>query len=194
MYEAYIALCVVFVTVRLTPAGSRQLGYEASRFVGVSVQGELLLCERGSSELRRYQYQGGEYKRTAATTLPQGMDSYCRKETGVRRAFLQHWREDAVTVILGEKLQEEGRLQERGYLRGCLSDDAPVHAQRRGTDGGWVLCVTGSEQQTVLTPPERGWGGHWLSVCSTGHCLVVTSMEDRVLDVFSTTGESNNYM
>ena len=108
-------MCVVFVTVRLTPAGSRQLGYEASRFVGVSVQGHVLLCERDSSELRRYQYQGGEYKRTAATTLPQGMNSDCCKEAGVRRAFLQQQRVDAVTVILGEKLQEEGRLQERGF-------------------------------------------------------------------------------
>ena len=172
----YYSFCVfLFLTVRLTAAGEIELGYKAYWMVGLSIHGDVIVCERDSTQVRRYSYEAGSYKETATAALPQELHSGCRKEAGSssssRRAFLQD-DSSSPTHILGESLQQQQQIQHEGELIGCLPPNNLVYAQEIGR-GKWVLKVTG-ERSLTLAPPQGSWGWHGLSVCRTAHSIIVT--------------------
>ena len=73
-----------------------------------------------------------------------------------------------------------------GRLIGCLAE-SPVYTEKV-CGGGWQITVRRPEGTLKLTPPQGHWGDMLMSVCSTVDVIVVVSCYDRVMDIFTSTG------
>ena len=177
-------------TVRVIPAGHTELGFRADWGVGLSSDGEAVLCERGSTELRKYDFFNSKYQMKLSKPLPKGVQNFGYKEVSESHIYIQQRStgNDAVTYKLSSAdMTQQGTSQQIGELRGYLPQHGPVYAE--SVNRGTSVIINVANSGIRLRPPSGKWTSHILSICSAGEQLMVTCKDDTTLDIFNITGE-----
>ena len=171
--------------MRLIPAGHTELGFDASWNVGLSSDGEAVLCEVGSKELRKYSFTSNKYQMTTSKSLPRGFYFDCFKEVRQNLIYIQEYSGDVTYELSSADMTQQGTSQQKGNLIGYLPQHGPVYVEI--VHHGYIINVTNSG--ILLRPPSGKWTSDYLSICLAGEELAVTSYYDNVLHIFNSPGK-----
>ena len=124
-----ICLFLLF-TVRVIPAGHTELGFIADWPVGLSSDGEAVLCKDGGAKLSKYCFTSNKYQMTTSKSLPRGVWSSCYKEVIENHIYIQPDTDDVTYKLSSVDMKQQGKSQRKGELRGYLPQHGPVYAER----------------------------------------------------------------
>ena len=112
-------------TVGVIPAGHTELGFNAWKTVGLSSDGEAVLCKRYDSELRKYRYTNDQYQMTTNKSLPRGVYSGCYKEVSQNYIYIKQGYGGVTYKLSSADMTQQATSQQKGGLRGYLPQHGP---------------------------------------------------------------------
>ena len=174
-------------TVRVIPAGHTELGFIAHDMVGLSSDGEAVLCEMRSTELRKYSFTSNKYQMTTSKSLPRGFYYYCFKEVRQNLIYIQEYSGDVTYELSSADMTQQGTSQQIGELRGYLPQHGPVYAE--SVNRGTSVIINVANSGIRLRPPSGKWTSYHLPICSAGEELVVIEYVHQVLHTFTSAGK-----
>ena len=152
------------------------LGFQAGFRVAFGILGEIVMVEKDTRMLRKYQIQpGSTYVNLWSRDLHEAMDPDCIIEiTSSGTVFLQNSDGSPVMVLSpdGSKIVDGWNLE--GKLITCFSPRKPVFVREKeeGEEEHQVVIVEEGQFDIILEPEEGRWS-NTLSVCQDGQDRIV---------------------
>ena len=172
------------------------LGFDAEFRIGFGTHGEVVVAERNSNKLHKYQMQpGGTYVNTWNMDLPQNSSSFCRIIVSTTGTLLLQDVESSPTVILSPDGNQILETQyHKGRLIACKPPTRPVYKVNNG-DKGYELAVAEEDGSEYRLQSETGHvKSYQLSVCQDKHGrTVMVDGDKQTLDIFSQQCKSHIY-